>query len=335
MASPDRHHHELPVAAPKVPPAELVEVKPAITAPLEKQAVWVPGYWEWDADKESFVWITGVWRFPPPQRRWLAGQWVRTSDGYVRTTGQWVPGGTDKVTYLTSPPPYKGRLPLPSSLTESEFWVPGCWLPAEGGKFVWREGHISRRSGQWVWAPAHYSWAPEGWLFVGGYWDFPLKARGQAFASLELIDPKYDASKVRVDEFAPVPADAIQESASGEFTYTVEKFPEKYTMVSVQTDTAAIPDSPIVVQRTLPEPPMAVIRGVVRRGELTPAGIEVQLIGHPAVATTDGQGRFEFTDVPYGVYHVRAAGPVQNYTRRAFNRITVAEPVVEAELELR
>ena len=49
----------------------------------------------------------------------------------------------------------------------------------------------------------------------------------------------------------------------------------------------------------------------------------------------DDQGQFEFTDVPYGVYQVRAAGPVQNYTRRAFNRIAVAEPVVKAELELR
>ncbi|MGE0757029.1 MAG: carboxypeptidase-like regulatory domain-containing protein [Pirellulaceae bacterium] len=335
-ATATRHDNAPPLPAPKVPPARLVEVPPAIDAQLEKRAVWIPGYWEWEPARESFVWTTGVWRFPPPGRRWRPGQWARTADGFVRVSGQWVPGDAEKQTFVSTPPAYQGRFPLADSLAANEVWVPGCWVPAPDAeqKFAWRQGFVAQRMANWEWVPAHYTWTPDGWAFVEGYWDYPQPARGQAFASLHLTDPAYDADKVRIDTFAPIPADAIQEQAGGEFAYSVEGFPETFTMVSMPGE-AELPEGPMIVEREFPTPPTAVIRGVVRRGALTPDGIEVQLMGHPVTATTDDQGRFQFTGVPYGMYYIRAAGPVQNHVKRAYNRISVAEPVVEAELELR
>src|SRR5688500_11059673 len=64
FATPECYYTDDPLPAPKAPPGELVEAKPAISAQLEKLAVWIPGYWEWNDAAESFIWTTGIWRFP-------------------------------------------------------------------------------------------------------------------------------------------------------------------------------------------------------------------------------------------------------------------------------
>src|SRR5688572_29019473 len=54
LIAPETYYTDVPPAAPKAPRANLVEEKPAIPAELEKRAVWIPGYWEWKPDTESF-----------------------------------------------------------------------------------------------------------------------------------------------------------------------------------------------------------------------------------------------------------------------------------------
>src|SRR5207244_3348069 len=46
-------------------------------------------------------------------------------------------------------------------------WRPGIWVLHRPG---------------WVWIPAHFCWTPCGYVFVDGYWDYPLQTRGILFA---------------------------------------------------------------------------------------------------------------------------------------------------------
>jgi hypothetical protein len=34
----------------------------------------------------------------------------------------------------------------------------------------------------WDWCPAHYVWSPRGYIFIGGFWDYPVARRGILFA---------------------------------------------------------------------------------------------------------------------------------------------------------
>jgi hypothetical protein len=334
FVSPENYCNDPPHSAPKAPPGELAEVRPEISADLATKAIWIPGYWTFDGTADNFIWTSGVWRFPPPGFRWNPGKWERTENGFVRVSGQWVPKDLEKVIYVQSPPRYQGPFLLPSSLPKDQFWVPGAWV-AKGDKFEWRAGFVSRRIEKWVWVPAQYTWAPEGWFFVDGHWDYPLASRGQSFASLKPTTERYDAAKTRVDKFVPIPTSAIKESDTGEFVYDVKVIEQDSQLASLEFVDAEVPVLPIYTETVLPERPVAVVRGTAYRGSLTPANIDVELIGHKdVVVKTDAQGRFEFADVPFGIYYIRAAGPVQNYVRKAYGRVEVSKPVADLKIEL-
>ncbi len=64
-----------PVHAPKAPPTPSSE-RPAVDPP-SANAQWIEGYWEWDAGRKDYVWVTGTWRLPPPGRFWVNGYWRR------------------------------------------------------------------------------------------------------------------------------------------------------------------------------------------------------------------------------------------------------------------
>ena len=53
--SPRKDRNPLHVA--KAPPAPIVE-RPAVDPP-SASAEWIEGYWEWDAGRNDFVWVTG------------------------------------------------------------------------------------------------------------------------------------------------------------------------------------------------------------------------------------------------------------------------------------
>ena len=69
----------------KAPPAP-VDEKPAVDPPNDK-AQWIEGYWEWDAGRNEYLWVTGTWRVAPPGRFWVNGYWKRDDRGWYPRPG--------------------------------------------------------------------------------------------------------------------------------------------------------------------------------------------------------------------------------------------------------
>ena len=47
----------------KQPPAP-VEEEPPDQKPAGQNVQWISGYWSWDASRDDFLWVSGVWRDP-------------------------------------------------------------------------------------------------------------------------------------------------------------------------------------------------------------------------------------------------------------------------------
>src|SRR5262245_15101358 len=54
----------------KKPPDALEEMPP--DEKPEGDVVWIGGYWAWDDDRTDFLWVSGIWRVQPPEKRWVA-----------------------------------------------------------------------------------------------------------------------------------------------------------------------------------------------------------------------------------------------------------------------
>jgi hypothetical protein len=58
------------------------------TRPRDGNWVWVPGYWNWSANRH--VWVPGMWSVPPRGfRTWDPAHWMHTREGWVLVRGQW------------------------------------------------------------------------------------------------------------------------------------------------------------------------------------------------------------------------------------------------------
>jgi hypothetical protein len=159
------------------PEAALNEVPSAIK-PAGASTIWIPGYWGWDPAAEELLWVHGVWRRPPPGMRWVPGYWSERDDGWRWVGGFWSPLDQPRLRYLPPPPPKDEQSAPPSA---GQFAVAGHWAYATG-RYVWNEGFSAAHRKGWVWMPSHYMSTPRGALFLPGYWDYALDARGLLFA---------------------------------------------------------------------------------------------------------------------------------------------------------
>src|SRR4051812_27594080 len=125
-----------PTRAPKAPPAPIVE-RPGIDRP-DAAAQWIDGYWDWDASKNDFLWVTGTWRVPPPGRFWVNSYWKRDDKGWYRVAGFWSDRQTDRVDYRKDGPPtdHPDDDPGPSP-GDDYFYIPGHYAP-DGNGVVWK-----------------------------------------------------------------------------------------------------------------------------------------------------------------------------------------------------
>lgn len=174
-----------PVASPIIPnePPKAIEELPPDQKPEGDNIQWIPGYWGWDEEKKDFLWVSGFWRNAPPGRSWVPGSWRKAAEGWQWSGGFWAGVKEDKaeVEYLPKPPaPLDNAGPTTPAPSEKHVYVPGTWVYRD--RYVWRPGFWSEHRAGWVWTSAHYRWTPAGYVFIDGYWDYPLADRGMLFA---------------------------------------------------------------------------------------------------------------------------------------------------------
>jgi len=201
FAAPVVHDPKPGLVAAKEPPA-LVEEMPPDQKPAGQNIQWIPGYWSWDQSRNDYLWISGVWREPPPGRQWVPGYWHQVEGGFQWVPGAWVPvsqpasgaqgqaAAGAQASYMPPPPASLETGPNGPAPSANVFWSPGSWYWQEN-RYVWRPGFWAAVQPNWVWIPAHFVWTPGGYLFIEGYWDMPLANRGLMFAPVYYAQPVY------------------------------------------------------------------------------------------------------------------------------------------------
>jgi hypothetical protein len=165
---------------PKQPPDPIPE-SPPDQKPEGDSVQWIPGYWAWDEDSRDFLWVSGFWREVPPNRQWVPGHWDQAEGGWQWTSGFWTSTDQEQIEYLPTPPPSIDSGPSTPASSDSDIYVPGCWVYQQT-RYLWRPGFWMAYRPGWCWQPAHYVWSRAGCVFVEGYWDHPLEERGLLFA---------------------------------------------------------------------------------------------------------------------------------------------------------
>ena len=171
---------------------------------------WIPGYWSWDNDLKDFIWISGIWRDAPPERRWIPGYWQPQSDkSFAWMSGFWYPTDAQNIEFHPAPPEQKMVAPQGNAPSANHFWVPGNWEP-ENGKYVWRDGFWSKHEEGHVWIPMQNMPSADGFVHVPGYWDYPIDERGTIFAPVHFKSNLAQAAAIQYTPDVAVPADNLQ-----------------------------------------------------------------------------------------------------------------------------
>jgi hypothetical protein len=189
----EREPKPSPVLA-KEPPKAIEELPPD-QKPDGANVQWMPGYWAWDDDKEDYIWVSGFWRNAPPGRTWVPGSWRKAEGGYQWSGGFWVGAKDDQkaeVDYLPKPPaPLDNEGAATPPPSDDHTYVPGTWLWRD--RWVWQPGYYIEHRPGWVWTAPHYRWTPAGYVYIAGYWDYPLDERGILFAPAYIPPAVYTA----------------------------------------------------------------------------------------------------------------------------------------------
>ncbi len=168
------------VVVQKAPPAAIEEMPPD-QRPEGANVTWIPGYTAWDDERSDYLWVSGVWRSPPPGRQWVSGYWGKAQQGFQWTSGYWGDAQVSEVEYLPEPPETVEVGPGGAAPSADQSWIPGSWI-WQHGRYAWRPGYWVAVQADWDWVPSHYTWAPRGYVFVDGYWDYSVARRGVLFA---------------------------------------------------------------------------------------------------------------------------------------------------------
>ncbi len=141
-----------------------------VTAQPEASMVWVPGYWERDADQWN--WVSGLWFAPPAEdAMWVNGHWKYESDKWHWVEGQWVVNETDWiVTDIVEVPDTIFEI-QPEQPSTANHWVSGYW-DWDGG-WSWVSGYWTAKPDlNAIWVPGH--WEPyglnNGFWWMTGHW---------------------------------------------------------------------------------------------------------------------------------------------------------------------
>jgi hypothetical protein len=178
--------------APRKPPLDVNEIAPEVK-PEGDDVIWIPGYWYWDDERTDFIWISGVWRKPPQDRKWTPGYWTEVELEFYWVPGFWSGLEANELSYQPEPPASLEAGPSSLAPSDDYFWIPGCW-EYSSQVYRWCPGYWDRVVENRVWVPNHYSWTPNGCVYIQGYWDYPFHARGVLFTPLAFRRPVYSQS---------------------------------------------------------------------------------------------------------------------------------------------
>jgi len=173
----------------KPPPQPIHELPPEFK-PEGNNVEWIPGYWAFDEEQQEYIWISGVWRDIPPNRRWIGGYWEESAEGYRWISGFWTGVEQQEISYLPTPPQNIDVGPSVAAPGEDYFYVPGNWVYQQDN-YVWRSGGWSHRYENWIWIPSRYVWTPNGCIYRAGYWDYQIDSRGTVFAPVQFRQSIY------------------------------------------------------------------------------------------------------------------------------------------------
>ena len=187
------------------------EAKPKSDQKQKVREQWIGGYWFWELANKRFVWVSGVWRVPPPGQKWTDGYWVRNETGSRWVAGHWKSKTASSDQYLPKPPENLDRGPRTPALSDLHFYCPGNWEYLESkspelesvrdGEYVWRAGRWHPHEANWLWIPATYVWTPKGHVYSNGYWDYKFEDRGTAYLSVwfDFVNDQLDQERVELD----------------------------------------------------------------------------------------------------------------------------------------
>ena len=165
------------------PPPMIDEIPPE-SRPLGNSIIWIPGYWGWDEQSKDFVWVTGLWRQAPPNRRWVPGYWNLVDNGYQWISGFWADEQREEIAYLPPPPPPIDAQPSIPAPGDNYIYIPGQWTYTDQ-QYQWRAGFWTPSISNWVWVADSYVWTPRGCIYRSGYWDYELAERGTLFCPMQ------------------------------------------------------------------------------------------------------------------------------------------------------
>ncbi len=173
------------------PPAPVNENKPP---QCHVDAIWIPGYWAWVKKIENFVWVSGAWRKPPPDHVWIPGFWNKFEAGWAWVRGFWSKVPEDKLIYIADKPNEPKFEEIPVQPGKNFFWMPGFWeFDFSRRQYHWLSGSWTELDPNWVYVPAYYLWRPKGYIFIAGYWDLIIDARGCAYSAVNIPPESRDA----------------------------------------------------------------------------------------------------------------------------------------------
>ena len=172
---------------PKEPPPMIPEDPPE-QKPAAENSQWHSGYWAWDAQKQEFLWVTGVHRVPPDGRTFVPGYWQRNTEGWRWIHGFWANANQPDVPYSPEPPASLEIGPSMPQPDDNSVYVPGNWIYRDT-RFIWRGGYYSLVHVGRVWTPSRFIWTPNGWLYIDGFLDLPFEERGIVFAPVYFSRP--------------------------------------------------------------------------------------------------------------------------------------------------
>lgn len=196
FASTVNHDPEPGMVIDTAPPGAIEELPPEQRLEGDN-VVWIPGYWAWDEEQGSFLWVSGVWRNLPPGREWIPGYWNPVTDQrHQWISGYWSDTEHTQVSYLPAPPRSIESGPSIAAGSADDMWLPGSWVYQQN-KYAWRAGHWAAPRENWIYVPAHYVWTPRGHVFVDGYWDHAVPRRGVVFAPVHFQRPVYASAGYR------------------------------------------------------------------------------------------------------------------------------------------